>query len=499
VAYLLRDIVREDLDVSEVEAAYGEERGEPPYAPGLMAALLLYAYSRGAYSYPAMELACEERVDFLAVTGRSKPDRDTVCDFRRRHREALRRRFVRVLECCRDAGLEKLRRVALDCTKVRANASKHKTMSDKRMKERELQLAAEVEGRLKSAQRAEEAEDAELGKGNRGNQVPDHMRAKVRQLARTRASMGRSEAEAKAKAAREAAERAAKAKEQGRPPRGRPPSGEADPKAQSTFTDPDCRIMKTSGGFEQAYNCQLALDAESQVIVACEVVAKQNDSEQLVGMVGQIEANFGASPAQLSADANYCSEANLAALEERGIQPYVATGRLEHGDFSPTSNEKAKQGPRTTAMRGKLRAEGHASTYRPRKQTVEPVAGQLKDARGFRASCNAASPKTGRSGRWSAPRTTCSSSPPPARPCDRAQPPLRASGTPQVPVLPAAAGGERAGRDRKGCGRRLSMPAAAQCNAASPTRLSRQAPSRERQGIASRQRRWNSRSRRVFW
>jgi hypothetical protein len=210
------------------------------------------------------------------------------------------------------------------------------------------------------------------------------VRAKIRQLARMRASMERIEAEAKAKAAREAAEREAKAKEEDRPPRGKPPGGEPEPKAQSNFTDPESRVMKTSGGFEQAYNCQLAVDAESQVIVACEVVAKQNDSEQLVGMVDQIEANLGARPAQLSADANYCSEANLVALEERGVEPYLATGRQKHGESSPTSNEKAKQGPRTTAMREKLRAQGHASPYRLRKQTVEPVAGQIKEARGFR-------------------------------------------------------------------------------------------------------------------
>jgi transposase len=384
VAHLLRDLVREELDLSEVEGEYGEERGQPPYAPGLMVALLLYAYSRGVYSSRAIERACEERVDFMAVTGRSKPDHDTICDFRRRHREALARLFVQVLELCRDAGLTKLGHVALDGTKVKANASKHRAMSYKRMKEREPELAAEVERWLKAAQRADEAEDAEHGKGNRGDEIPDHVRAKIRQLARMRASMERIEAEAKAKAAREAAEREAKAKEQDRPPRGRPPSAEPEPKAQSNFTDPDSRIMKTSGGFEQAYNCQLAVDAESQVIVACEVVARQNDGEQLVGMADQIEANLGKWPAQLSADANYCSEANLEALEERGIEPYLATGRQKHGDSSPTSNEKAMQGPRASAMREKLRAEGHASPYRLRKQSVEPVAGQIKEARGFR-------------------------------------------------------------------------------------------------------------------
>ena len=378
VAHLVRDIVREELDLSAVEAGYGEERGQPPYAPGLMVALLLYAYSRGVYSSRAIERACEERVDFMAVTGRSKPDHDTICDFRRRHREALARLFVQVLELCRDAGLTKLGHVALDGTKVKANASKHKAMSYKRMKEREPELAAEVERWLRTAQRADEAEDQEHGKGHRGDEIPDHVRAKIRQLARMRASMERLEAEAKAKADSEEAQR--EAKDQHR----RRPSGEPDPKAQSNFTDPESRVMKTSGGFEQAYNCQLAVDAESQVVVACNVVARQNDGEQLVGMADQIEANLGKWPAQLSADANYCSEANLAALEERGIEPYLATGRHKHGDSSPTSNEKGKQGPRTTAMREKLRAEGHASPYRLRKQSVEPVVGQIKDARGFR-------------------------------------------------------------------------------------------------------------------
>jgi len=384
LAHLVRDLVREELDLAEFYARYTEERGQPPYSPALMVALLLYAYSRGVYSSRAIERGCEERVDFMALTGRSKPDHDTICAFRKEHREALARLFVQVLELCRDAGLAKLGHVALDGTKVKANASKHKAMSYARMKEKEPELAAEVEKWLQSAQQTDEAEDQEHGPGKRGDEVPPHMHRKIRRLAQIRASRARIEAEAQAKAARVAAERERKAKEEDRPPRGKPPSGEPAPKAQSNFTDPESRILKTSGGYEQAYNCQVAVDAESQVIVAQDVVAKQNDSEELVGMVDQIEANLGVRPQQLSADANYCSEANLEALEQRGIDPYLATGRQKHGAASPTSNEAAKQGPRVTAMREKLQAEGHASPYRLRKQGVEPVNGQIKEARGFR-------------------------------------------------------------------------------------------------------------------
>jgi IS5 family transposase len=260
-------------------------------------------------------------------------------------------------------------------------------MSYARMKSAEPELAKIVDEWMEKSQETDEREDDEHGKGARGDEIPEHVLEKARRLAQVRASMARLEAEAREKAERLAAERAAKQAEQGSPLRGRGPralDGEPEDKAQSNFTDPDSRIMKTSGGYEQAYNAQAGVDAASQVIVAQLVTNAQNDGAQLVAMLDQIKGNVGQSPAQVSADAGYCSEDNLEALEEREIDAYVATGRQRHGEASATSNEDANRRPRAEAMREKLRAGGYESPYRLRKQTVEPVFGQIKEARGFR-------------------------------------------------------------------------------------------------------------------
>ncbi len=387
LAHFVRDLVVQELDLSALFAHYQGARGQPPYHPAMMTALLLYAYSRGVYSSRRIERACEERVDFMAVTARSKPDHDTICTFRNVHREALRELFVQVLGLCRDAGMTKLGHVALDGTKMKANASKHRAMSYKRMKEKEPELATEVEKWLETAQATDEAEEDEHGRGRRGDELPAHVRAKAMRLAQIRASMARLESEAKANAERIAAERAAREKELGHGLGGVPPQaleGIPEDKAQSNFTDSESRIMKTANGYEQAYNCQAAVDAVSQVIVAQSVAAKQNDSGELMPLVDQMEENVGMHPAQVSADSNYWSEENLAALEERTIDAYVATGRQRQSTASATSNERARAGPYATKMREKLEQGGHESPYRLRKQTVEPVFGQIKEARGFR-------------------------------------------------------------------------------------------------------------------
>lgn len=384
LAHLVRDLVRKELDLSAFYARYRPGRGQPPYHPAMMVALLLYAYSRGVYSSRRIERGCAERVDFMAVTGLAKPDHDTICTFRNEHRAALCELFVQVLQLCRDAGLAKLGHVALDGSKVNASASKHKAMSYKRMKEQEPALAAEVERWLKTAQ-AEDQRESEQGSDD--EDPPAHVREKIKQLARIRASKGRVEAQAQETAERLAAERAAKEKRMGRKlggPRPKALDGIPEDKAQSNFTDPDSRIMKTAGGYEQAYNCQVAVDAESQVIVAQAASNLQNDSDELSPALDRIEADLGDPPKQVSADAGYCSEVNLADLERRGIDGYVATGRQRHGTASPTSPTRLARGPRAGAMREKLRAGGYESPYRLRKQTAEPVFGQIKEARGFR-------------------------------------------------------------------------------------------------------------------
>ncbi len=388
LAYFVRDLVRDDLDLGEIFGAYRERRGQPPYHPRMMVALLQYGYARGVYSSRRLERACQERMDFMAVTGMARPDHSTIAEFRQRHREALARLFVQVLQLCEEAGLVKLGHVALDGTKVKANASKHKAMSYKRMCEQEPVLAAEVKRWLDEADRVDEEEDEEYGKDKRGDELPAWVANKKERLKRIREAKARLEAKAKKEAKRVAAERAAKEKAEGKPMTGPKPkalAGVPDDKEQVNFTDPESRILKTRDGYVQGYNCQAAVDASSQVIVAQAVTQKQNDSDELIPLVDQVEESLGERPEEVSADCGYCSEDNLEALENRGVRGYVATGRQKHGTTSATSREEARQGPRAKAMRKRLKQGGYRSRYRLRKQTVEPVFGQIKEARGFRA------------------------------------------------------------------------------------------------------------------
>jgi len=385
-AFVVRELVRNELDLSAIHDRYSELRGFPPYHPTMMTALLLYALCRGVYSSRRIEASCEERVDFMAVTGMATPDHSTICKFRNDHRDALSGLFVQVLRLCRDAGLVKLGHVALDGTKVQANASKHSAMSYKRMKEAEPELAAKVEEWMEQAQAVDEAEDAEHGPGNRADTIPSHVQAKIRKLAKIRRAKARMEEEAAEKAARVAREREEREQKTGRSIPGREPkalAGVPEDKAQTNFTDPDSRIMKTSAGFEQCYNAGAAVDADRQVIVATTLSNKQNDHDDLVILVDRVISNMGEKPREVSADAGYCSEDNLEALENRGIEGFVATGRQKHGKSSPTKSATPK-GPRAGAMAKKLEEQGFDSPYRLRKQTVEPVFGQIKECRGFR-------------------------------------------------------------------------------------------------------------------
>ena len=294
LAHLVRDTVRDTLDLRAILDTYREERGFPPYHPTMMTALLLYAYCQGIYSSRRMARACEERVDFMAVTALQRPDFRTISDFRKRHLEALSGLFGQVLALCQQAGLVKLGHVALDGTKVKANASKHKAMSYGRMKLAIPRLAAEVEGWLKEADRQDREEDARLGPDRRGDELPEWVTNRQRRLEKMREAKAALEAEAKAKA------------KTGDKPPGGGGSGRKRPvvpdKAQRNFTDPESRIMKTRDGFVQGYNGQLAVDASSQVIVAQAVTNETNDAKQLAPMVAQIKQNTGRQTAELSAE-----------------------------------------------------------------------------------------------------------------------------------------------------------------------------------------------------
>ena len=395
LAHFIRELVRDSLELSAILDDYSEERGYPPYHPVMMTALLLYSYCQGVYSSRRMAQACEQRVDFMAVTALQQPDFRTISDFRKRHLQALGALFGQVLVLCEQAGLVKLGHVALDGTKVKANASKHKAMSYGRMKQREAELAAEVQKWLEQAAAADATEDEALGPQRRGDELPAWVRNKQQRLEKMREAIAALEAEAAAEAAAEAQAAAGEQQpgespedgggQQSEPPA---PDGLAQPsappprdKAQRNFTDPQSRIMKTPNGFEQAYNAQAAVDADSQVIVAEGLTNAGNDKQQVVPMTAAIERNTGRTPRELSADSGYCSEANLEELQRLGIRGYLATGRQKHGTASATGQGA---GDCVRGMSRRLRQGGHRSRYRLRKQTVEPVFGQIKAARGFR-------------------------------------------------------------------------------------------------------------------
>ena len=377
-------LVLEHLDLNEIEAMYGSERGQPPFDPAMMTALLLYAYCNGVYSSRRIAKAARERVDFISMVGLDPPDFRTVSDFRRRHLKALTGLFAQVLKLCEQAGLVKLGHVALDGTKIKANASKHKAMSYERMAKRAEELEAEAAKWLSAAEAADAEEDKAFGRDKSGEEMPAWAADKKKRAEKIKAAKAELEAEAKAAAeakAKARAEAEARRQAEGRKKPGKaaaPPSEEPDRKAQKNFTDPESRIMKTKDGFIQGYNAQAAVDATAQVIVAHGLDATQSDQHQLAPMVDAIEVNLGRKPAQLSADAGYCSDANLAAMEQREVDAYIAPGRAKH------ATEGEGGGARVAAMREKIKAGGHASPYRLRKQLPEPVFGQIKQARGFR-------------------------------------------------------------------------------------------------------------------
>jgi transposase len=416
LARFVLSLVRDEIDLTAIISRYDSDRGQPPFDPVMMTALLLYSYCCGIYASRRIAAACRERVDFMSIVGFDAPDFRTVSEFRRWHLKALGALFTQILHLCETAGLVKLGHVALDGTKIKANASKHKAMSYERMEKRATELEAEVARWLAVAEATDAADDQLYGTDKSDEEMPAWVADKKRRAERIRKAKAELEVEAKAAAEakrKAAAEAQAQREAEGRKKPGRPaaPSaGTPEPKAQKNFTDPESRIMKSKDGFVQAYNAQIAVDGQAQVIVAQDVTQSGVDSGQLVPMIDATKTNLGRYPVQASADAGYCSEANLEALENRDIDGYVATGRARdavtgNGEgetaAAPGAPEPASTKPETKpepeaepeaepkptrveAMRAKLKAGGHASPYRLRKQLPEPVFGQIKQARGFR-------------------------------------------------------------------------------------------------------------------
>jgi len=376
-AHFVRNLVRDELDLGAIYETYDEERGFPPYHPAMMTALLLYGYTQGLFSSRKIARACEERVDFMAVTAMQRPDFRTIAKFRVRHLQALSGLFVQVLKLCQRAGLVRLGHVAVDGTKVKANASKHKAMSYKRMKEAEPKLAAEVKEWFERSA-AEDTRDDEMLGEKRGDELPAWVANRQTRLEKIREAKAALEAEAKKAATADQDD------SDDEPPSSSSPPHHADgtptDKAQRNFTDPDSRIVKTSEGYTQGYNAQVAVDAEQQVIVAQFVVAAQNDWLYLPRLLDEIRNNTGRQADEVSADAGYCSETNLRTLGRRGIRGYVATGRQWRGERTTRSR---RLGPLAVRMATRLARAGYRTRYRLRKVVVEPVFGQIKNVLGF--------------------------------------------------------------------------------------------------------------------
>jgi transposase len=368
-AHFIRELVRGELDLTAIFESYESMKGKPPFHPSMMTALLLFAYTQGIYSSRRIAKGCAERVDFMAVTGMQMPDFRTVNTFRKRHLEALGGLFVQVLQLCRRAGLARLGHVAVDGSKFKANASKHKAMSYTRMREEEARLKAEVDGWFRQAEAVDASEDAEFGRDKRGDELPAWVANKQQRLERIRE-------------ARAALEKEAEKRDDNDSPPGTSSGGREKPieKQQRNFTDPDSRIMRTKQTFEQCYNCQIAVDAGSQVIVAQSLSNRQNDAPELPAILQQIKANTGRQACEVSADTGYYSAANLKEIARRHIRGYIATGRQQHGKPAITPQ---RNGPEAREMTRRLRQGSFRSRYRLRKQTVEPVFGQIKAARGF--------------------------------------------------------------------------------------------------------------------
>jgi transposase len=382
LVYFLLDTVA-TLDLTPIFAHYERERrGQPPFHPRMMVALLLYCYATGTRSSRKIMRRCQTDLACRVIVGEDIPDFRTISDFRKTHLARLEALFVEVLKLCALAGLVKVGTIALDGTKVKANASRHKAMSYDRMQEEEKRLKEEIAGMLAEAQAADDAEDARHGPDRRGDELPEELARRQSRLAKIRQAKAMLEERAKAEAAAEAARRAAEGKG---PPKVAPADAVPDPKDQINFTDPESRIMRASNkGWDQCGNAQ-AVANEHQIILAADVTDQANDVLQVVPMVDQARANLDAAGVERAIgaavlDSGYYSEANTAALEARGIDPYVATERLKH-------NEKVASAPRGRIPKGlsakqrmarKLRTKKGRAVYAKRKGMIEPIFGQLK-------------------------------------------------------------------------------------------------------------------------
>jgi len=365
LVYFVADVVSA-LDLSIIESVYGsDERGQPPYHPAMMVALLFYAYCTGSPSSRKIEKKTYEDIAFRILAAGHHPDHDTISSFRNVHLPALKDLFLQILLLCQEAKLAKIGHVSIDGTKIKANASKHKAMSYGRMVQREEELKEEIEKLLAKANETDAEEDRLYGQGKKGDEIPEELAFREKRLKKIR----------EAKAALEQRIKEEKGKDA--------PS----PKNQINFTDSESRIMKDSATkeFIQGYNAQCAVDTASQIIIAADVTIETNDKKQIEPMVSQITENTGLPPRKLSADAGYYSEENIAFLTGACIEPFIPPDRMRH---TAPSSCPAGRIPKNLSiadrMRRLLRTVRGKKFYGKRKGTVEPVFGQIKEERGFR-------------------------------------------------------------------------------------------------------------------
>lgn len=388
-ARFIAEVVDELLDLAPIYDSYVESVGAPPYDPSMMLKLLLYAYSVGVTSSREMERRCQVDVAFRWLSANEAPDYRSISRFRRRHLLALDALFIQVLTLCAGSGLVSLGRVALDGTKLRASASRHKAMSYDRLTPRIEEIEKQVADILAEAEAVDRAEDEEFGEDRRGNELPRELATREGRLRKMRAAKEAIEAEAREKAATRAATKVA---EEGGDQADIEAAAEmaasqATPskKAQRNFTDPESRMMKTTDGFHYAYNAQTVVDEASQVVLAAEVTNQAADVGELISMIAVTEHNLDAadiddSPEQVLADAGYCSEANLQWIADTESDVLVATGRIKADERvmdSPRGRIRKNATPRERMAR-KLRTKQGRIDYARRKAIVEPAFGQMK-------------------------------------------------------------------------------------------------------------------------
>jgi transposase len=371
LAHFVSDVV-DQLDLRDIESVYEEdERGQPPYHPQMMTKILIYGYCVGVFSSRKIQKKLLEDVGFRMLAAGNEPDFRTISDFRKLHLKALQGLFDQLLQIALQTGTMKLGMVALDGSKVKANASKHQAMSYRRMQEDEKRLKEEVKKLLQHAERVDAEEDARYGRDRTGDELPAELARRETRLKKIQEAKRALE-----ERAREQARSEGKSVEEAKP----------EGKAQYNFTDPESRIMKGADGFVQAYNTQIAVEPNFQWIVGQRVTQAVNDKQQMVPTVEAIRQQSGQKPEEVLTDSGYCSELNLKYLEKKKIEGFVATGRESHGDQKqPCPRGPLPQGAtRVDRMRRKLQTKAGAAVYATRKVIVEPVFGQIKQARGFR-------------------------------------------------------------------------------------------------------------------